>query len=322
MNSPDSVCHNRNLEDEEWSFKLDSEEDTRIVYHHVLSFDEWMVWHCKPQPPLLGMHSAWCMAGIFLLRTQLEPMSPVEASARKGFAGIAEHWLRLLAAERNIDWKKGGSTLLPRVEKLIRDVLPSASDGEVAEFLAHRSRKVDPSFSSDERCDLNGFLEPHEQDDVAKWREEVGSRAAAKEACKVLSASSGSKPASSSTGAVEISIKPKVARDSQKPSKGAASSSSRKGDRPKSDLFNRACAMLPVAPVGCRCFIQPYEDGHDEGRYQLYYTRPGEGQQSKSGSYKNASAQTVILKSLLQWAWHVHQTLRPDEPCMHDLDEL
>eukprot|EP00971_Amphidinium_carterae_P333512 6468296-Amphidinium_carterae.1 len=216
---------------------------------------------------------------------------------------------------------KQGATLLDHIEEMIRIIIPDASAEELASYLKQRTRKLKPAMTNDEACDLTGFLDEGQMKESKQWLDEVISRTAARTSIDTFTANAAARaPAGAGSSSVELVIKP--AKHYQHKEETRASSAQTKEDKKLTELQKKANKCLPVPPKGCRCFIQAYPDAC---RYQLYYSRPGSGQQSKSAKYSASNlglSERDVLKGLLKWAWAVHGTLKPDDVCPHELDDL
>lgn len=287
-----------------------SESSAEVSFKTVCFYDEWQVFDMVAASPLSLKHGGDKPGApdVVLLRLMGEPKTVLRFAAEQAFGKVTDHWLGLLLAELNIgadnEAQQRYCTLLSKIDKLVRHLIPGISDEAVASILAKRAKAkeaacVDASYLTKQGdkgaqamavlCDSSGQNLWQGEAEDPEWDHAIVEKLLAYFLLKKYNVPK-------EMMVVERKVKKKSS------AKQAVASASRESVRLTRQNVKR---YLPKREDG-DVILQAYPDAQ---RFQVYYptAQPPRSHTTRYGN--NGLTVQQALAAALAWAWGHHTSI-------------
>lgn len=300
---------------------VSSDDSAAPSFHHVYDFDQWSAFPHKICPPVRVISTVFEKPCVYAEVTGAN-LRIIEAAAMQGFKAVGQQWLEKLSKFFGWPWQtKEKTPFLSKVEVLIKNILPSASQAQAYEYMQARHP---PGFQSWLHSATNieavdGVLESMDKKLCRDVMENKTSKTTSRAQCEEYISVAKSKNTSSGSGTTAHDVALADLPPQQNVAKAKPAKVDRKTKAPPTLDLARAVELLPSPATG-RCFIQAYPRLR---RHQVYYPRekfPRSCSRTWASSSDGLQVRD-ILKMLLRWAWDAH-TEMGGEACPHDIASL
>ena len=241
----------------------------------------------------------------------------LEVVASKGFRGIGDRWLEGLLTNLQVPVGEGGpkpTTVLGKVELLLRHLFPKAKDDAIMEML---SKRVPSSGAAHGMGEMyahgsagEGVMEPEDKNLAQAGEQQKEDRQETRVLNAYLTVRTG-KPrvgGLQGQGSVTLDTSGKAASTASMSSTSAPPGSaqgSKLGPRKaKPPSVQEAKALMPQVKG---IILQPY---YDSCRFQVYYPTTGAWQRSKVYSWaargRAGFTEADCLQACVDWVWAQH----------------
>lgn len=126
-----------------------TDRQAEYSFRHIfdVAAHRWKVWPHKVSSPLQLLADGLELdeVGIFLL-LEASSLSIIQAAAQGGFRGIGQVYLEKLSKHYEWEWNTEHLCFLGRVERLIRLLMPAASQEQLLQWMQKREPKLVKSF--------------------------------------------------------------------------------------------------------------------------------------------------------------------------------